>query len=99
MFNFREWENKDVVMHCKTEKEAKAFCKEMHDAGLLWDNGKDYVKENCWENFKKNTVYYFNEGLLGRLRYVPGKYKILKYSDYMDKEKEEVKDEEINEKS
>lgn len=34
MFNFKEWENKNVAMNCKTEEEAKAFCKEMHNAGF-----------------------------------------------------------------
>ena len=88
MFDFSKWENRLVAMHCKSEKEAKLFCEEMDKFGLSWDNGKSYIEEDCWGNFKENTVYYFNEGLLGRLRFVPGKYKILEYSDYILSKKE-----------
>lgn len=31
MFNFDEWKDKNVVMHCKTQEEAEAFCKEMDE--------------------------------------------------------------------
>ena len=34
-FNWDEFKNKDnkIVMHCKTEEEAKDFCRQMHGHG------------------------------------------------------------------
>ena len=90
MFDFSEWKDKPVVMHCKTEKEAKAFCKEMHDAGLLWGNGEEYIKENCWEYFKEETCYDFNDARVSQVEfYRYNEYKILEYSDYFKNEKED----------
>lgn len=32
-FNFEEWEDKKVVMHCSTKEEAEDFCRVMDEAG------------------------------------------------------------------
>ena len=39
-FNWDEFKNKDnkIAMHCKTEEEAKDFCKQMHEHGMKWRN-------------------------------------------------------------
>lgn len=92
MFNFREWENKDVVMHCKTEKEAKAFCKEMDDAKKLWSSNESYVYNNGkintnWSQYEEKTCYNFNYGYYDDLDFYKNLgYIILEYSDYMDKD-------------
>ena len=45
-FNWDEFKNKDnkIAMHCKTEEEAKDFCKQMHEHGMKWRNGESYLK-------------------------------------------------------
>lgn len=90
MFDFEKWKNKKVVMHCKTKEEAEAFCKEMHEAGLAWYLGQRYSKFNYFEEYKQNTCYHFNKGVYGDIKdYIRMGFKILEYSDYMDKPKEE----------
>lgn len=32
------------VIHCKTEEEAVAICKLMHEAGLKWSSGLSYLR-------------------------------------------------------
>ena len=90
MFDFNEWKNKKVVMHCKTREEAEAFCKEMDKAGLTWRLGHRYSEFNYFEEYKQNTCYHFNEGVYGNIEgYIKMGFKILEYSDYMDKPKVE----------
>lgn len=90
MFNFDEWKNKKVVMHCKTKEEAEAFCEEMDKAGLTWHLGHKYSEFNYFGEHKQNTCYHFNRGVYGNIEdYIKMGFKILEYSDYMDKPKKE----------
>lgn len=86
-FNFADWKDKKVAMHCKTEQEAKDFCKTMHEAGMEWCNGESY--KDCLEyyRYKENSVYYFNLGGYGFIDYaIDDGYTLLEWSDYMNKE-------------
>lgn len=88
--NFDEWKGKRVVMHCKTQEEAEAFCKEMDEAGLTWSYGERYTDENFWYKDKESTCYYFNKGVRVHIDDArEQKYIILEYSGYMDKQKTE----------
>ncbi len=90
MFNFDKWKDENVVMHCKTQEEAEAFCKEMDEAGLTWHMGRRYSESNNFEEYKENTCYNFNRGLYGSVEYYKDRvFKILEYSDYMNKPKAE----------
>lgn len=86
-FNWKEFKNKDnkIAMHCKTEEEAKDFCKRMHEHGMKWSNGKSYLKNT---NYMRNegTCYYGNGEYSTRDFAEKYNYKILEWSDYMDKE-------------
>jgi len=42
------------VIHCKTEEEAVAICKLMHEAGLMWNSGRSYDTRT---NYGENTCY------------------------------------------
>lgn len=57
------------VIHCKTEKEAKAICQLMHDAGLKWCSDKSYLDYNRYDVYESNIVYYPNTGTYGDLRF------------------------------
>lgn len=94
MFDFKKWKNKNVVMHCKTQEEAKAFCKEMHNAGLTWKyklkDEYNYINNTSYHAYKEKTCYYFNDGMYGDVDNAKKNgYIVLEYSDYMDKPKEE----------
>lgn len=86
-FNWDEFKDVDnkIAVHCKTEEEAKDFCKRMHEHGMKWSNGKSYLKNT---NYMRNegTCYYGNGEYSTRDFAEKYNYKILEWSDYMDKE-------------
>lgn len=86
-FKWKEFKNKynKIAVYCKTEEEAKDFCKQMHEHGMKWCNGKSYLKNT---NYMRNegTCYYGNGEYSSRVFAEKYNYKILEWSDYMDKE-------------
>lgn len=90
-FNINDYPGK-YVMHCKTEEEAKDFCRVLHEAGRCWKNllgGNNgiYLGNTHWRSYAHDTCYVFNEGLFGGEKYLRDKqYTILEWSDFMNKE-------------
>lgn len=86
-FNWNEFKNKDnkIAVLCKTEEEAKDLCKQMHEHGMKWCNGESYLKNT---NYMRNegTCYYGSGEYSTRDFAEKYNYKILEWSDYMDKE-------------
>lgn len=86
-FNWNEFKNKDnkIAVLCKTEEEAKDLCKQMHEHGMKWCNGESYLKNT---NYMRNegTCYYGSGEYSTRDFVEKYNYKILEWSDYMDKE-------------
>lgn len=95
-FNWYEFKNKynKIAVHCKTEEEAKDFCKQMHEHGMKWRDGNSYLElteygknldETCYTGVGSFACcdFYESEG-----------YKILEWSDYMQKNftKSDLKD-------
>lgn len=87
-FNWKEFKNKDnkIAVHCKTEEEAKDFCKRMHEHGMKWRDGESYLEcteygkhlsETCYTGYGEFASYGFCK---------EREYKILEWSDYMDEE-------------
>lgn len=87
-FNWDEFKDADnkIAVHCKTEEEAKDFCKRMHEHGMKWRDGGSYLEcteygkhlsETCYTGYGEFTSYDF---------YKEREYKILEWSDYMNKE-------------
>lgn len=86
-FNWDEFKNKDnkIAVHCKTEEEAKDFCKRMHEHGMKWCSGKSYLKETNYESCEEETCYI--KGEFSPYQYYKSNgYEILEWSDYMNKE-------------
>ena len=94
-FNWNEFKNKDnkIAVHCKTEEEAIDFCKQMHEHGMKWCNGESYLKNT---NYMRNegTCYYGSGEYSTRDFAEKYNYKILEWSDYMQKKftKSDLKD-------
>ena len=87
-FNWKEFKNKDnkIAVHCKTEEEAKDFCKRMHEHGMKWSTGKSYMEKTNYEEYKGETCY-IRFGMFSSYRYYNSEgYEILEWSDYMQKE-------------
>lgn len=83
-FNFKEWENQKVVMHCSTREEAENFCRVMHEAGKKWCDGTSYLCRTEWDDLKENTCYRFNNGSFGSLQLYKDNFLILEWSNYMN---------------
>lgn len=95
-FNWDEFKNKynKIAVHCKTEEEAKDFCKRMHEHGMKWCTGKSYMEKTNYEEYKGETCYA-GFGMFSSYWYYNSEgYKILEWSDYMQKKftKADLKD-------
>lgn len=95
-FNWDEFKNKDnkIAVHCKTEEEAVDFCKQMHEHGMKWCNGESYLKNTNYNMHHERTCYYGSGEYSSRVYAEKYNYKILEWSDYMQKEftKSDLKD-------
>lgn len=95
-FNWEEFLNKDnkIAVHCKTEEEAKDFCKQMHEHGMKWYTGSSYLQDTRYEIYKDNTCYSSYGTFCNCTYYSENNYTILEWSDYMKKEftKADLKD-------
>lgn len=85
-FNWDEFKNKDskIAVHCKSEEEAKDFCKRMHEHGMKWCSGESYLKETYYSECEE-TCYIRGE-FSEHWYYKSNGYEILEWSDYMQKE-------------
>ena len=95
-FNWDEFKNKynKIAVNCKTEEEAKDFCKRMHEHGMKWCTGKSYMEKTNYEEYKGETCYYGIGEYSSRVYAEKYNYKILEWSDYMQKNftKSDLKD-------
>ena len=75
--------NNNIAVHCKTEEEAKDFCKQMDLHGLKWGSGESYLKVNNYRWIQSETCYS-NKGEYDEVKYYEDHYyRILEWSDYM----------------
>ena len=82
-FNIEDYKDK-YVMHCKTEEEAKDFCRYLDSVGRKWCSNIKYTEKTMWECYKDETCYNFNIGLVcDKEYYITRKYTILEWSDFM----------------
>lgn len=95
-FNWDEFKDADnkIAVHCKTEKEAVDFCKQMHEHGMKWRDGNSYLELTEYEKNLDETCYTGAGGFACCDFYEREGYKILEWSDYMQKEftKSDLKD-------
>ncbi len=81
-FNINDYKGK-YVMHCKTEEEAKAFCRYLNGIGRKWRDGISYLCENDWSFYTDQTCYEFNNGAYAdKCCYLKHGYTILEFSDF-----------------
>lgn len=82
-FNIDDYKGK-YVMHCKTEEEAKTFCKYLDSIGHIWGSGESYLLENYWYIYRASTCYNFNtDRFYSKQHYEEEGYTILEMEDFM----------------
>lgn len=85
-FNWEDFkdENNKIAVHCKTEDEAKDFCKKMHEHGMEGAGKWDYSSNTFWDRYRNNTCYG-NHGTYGtHYHFNEHIYTFLEWSDYME---------------
>lgn len=87
-FNWEEFKNKEneIAVHCKTEEEAKDFCRQMYKHGMVWGSGNSYLSCTHYEEHKDKTCYDGQGGYQSYDYFEKYRYEILEWSDYMKKE-------------
>lgn len=87
-FNWDEFKNtgNKIAVHCKTDEEAKDFCKQMHEKGMKWCTGDSYLENTNYNVHNEGTCYYGIGEYSSRDFAEKYNYKILEWSDYMQKE-------------
>lgn len=95
-FNWDEFKDADnkIAVHCKTEEEAIDFCKQMYKHGMEWASGDSYLSYTHYGVYRDKTCYGGDGGYQSYDYFEKYKYKILEWSDYMNKEftKADLKD-------
>lgn len=95
-FNWDEFKNREnkIAVHCKTEKEAKDFCRKMHEHGMKWNGGFSYLDYTSYRIYRERTCYIAKGEYCFKNYYEKKGYTILEWSDYMQKEftKADLKD-------
>ena len=86
-FDFEKYATNHAI-HCKTEEEAKDFCRVMHEHGLKWFSGESYLNETNWLEYMCDTCYNPRDGKYGNSStYIEMDYTILEWSDFMKDKK------------
>lgn len=82
-FNINKYEG-NYAMHCKTEEEAKIFCRYLDSVGRRWGSGHSYISMTNWDDYGPNTCYSFNSGTYcDKIYYLTRNcYTILEFSDF-----------------
>lgn len=61
-FNWEEFKNGEIAVHCDTEEKANNFLNECDKQGIAWTDGDKTTEINCWFWYKKDTSYACSEG-------------------------------------
>lgn len=94
-FDWGKFKTENIAVHCKTEEEARDFCKKMHEQGMKWNgDGNSFLEETKYRTFQEKTCYSGTGCFCPYDYYKKNKYTILEWSDYMRKEftKTDLKD-------
>lgn len=95
-FNWDEFKDTDnkIAVHCKTEEEAKDFCRQMYKHGMVWGSGNSYLSCTHYEKYKDKTCYDGQGVYQSYDHFKKYRYEILEWSDYMQEKftKSDLKD-------
>lgn len=83
-FNLNDYKG-NYAMHCKTKEEAESFCRFLHQNGRRWSDGTSYLKNDFWDEYEDDTIYFFNECTYDeRCSDFEEDYIILEWSDFVE---------------
>ena len=57
-FDWKAFKENKICVACPTLELAKDFLNEAHKRGLKWQSGDSLLSKDCWNYYKKETVYF-----------------------------------------
>ena len=54
----------NYAMRVSTKREYEIFSKFLDDNGKTWRNGDSYLENIDWTNYREDTCFCFNEGII-----------------------------------
>lgn len=83
VFNIDDYEDCACVMHCDTKEKADVFVEYLHDLGLKWYGGDQYLNNSKFYEHGTETCYNFHTGKFGdKTFYEDNNYFILYFDDF-----------------
>lgn len=83
IFDVYDYEECNCVMHCDTKEKADVFTEYLHDIGLRWFGGDQYLNNSKFDEHGTETCYNFHTGKFGeRYFYEENQYFILNFDDF-----------------
>jgi len=83
-FDWNNFSGDIIAVWCKTEEEAKDFCKQSHEHGYDWVSGESRFNKTEYHHYGENTAYSY-DGFCDVNWYKDNNYAIIEWSDYMSK--------------
>ena len=72
----------DVVVNCKTKKQAEQLLTWATSKGLKWSDGRSYFNNSSWNEKGKRTCYFLYDGMYDDTFQANNlKYKILSFEE------------------
>lgn len=83
-FDWNNFSGDIIAVWCKTEEEAKDFCKQSHEHGYDWVSGESRFNKTEYHHYGENTAYSY-DCYCDVNWYKDNNYAIIEWSDYMSK--------------
>lgn len=90
-FNWEDFKNGKIEVHCKTEEEAEEFIKECYKHGISWR--RSCANETNWKRYKEDTYYCCDSNLCLNYGNMNSDFKVeLPVVEYKEDNKMELKE-------
>ena len=76
------WKSKnELAIHCKTQEEAKLFCKKADELRKTWSGGNSYLENDYWNNFREETCYSNKRQRGNKKSFASSNYLVYEFED------------------
>lgn len=83
-FDWDAFSRDEIAVWCKTEEEAKDFCKQSYEHGYNWCSGESRFNKTEYYHYEGNTTYS-SDGYSDVNWFEDNGYIVVEWSDYMSK--------------
>lgn len=79
--DFDKYKDDRYAIHCDSQEKANILVEVLDKLGREWNSGRSYAAYSFWNDYKENTVYYFNKGKYGKIGATNRRF-ILEFDDF-----------------